>query len=326
MVGLRRVPVSELAFLYDDLALKLLGQGPVDLDRERFRAMADREGILVDATVGPTAPAPVVGVRTFMHAIDHLEARCDEMLDLVGHFDGRYVRREADWQERIAPELRSFLVGAARGGNRLRLVLDAHVSVAFAAGTVLSVKSGRAVEIEQRTAGRRFWSVNDEPRDGSWPDLVVEKEVVRSMGMGDEMAVAVGLTHDVSPAVSQFVREELPHVGPILHCRPDGGPSQHFVRCGEHAWQLAEKTVAAVGTQRGHLGATSALHLFIAGPNGFAFFLGQQRTLGGYTCMSGTSRVSEAVATGWGFPYSQRGVWNVVWRSATETTHVHMAR
>ena len=107
--------------------------------------------------------------------------------------------------------------------------------------------------------------MNDEPRDGSWPDLVVEEEVVRSMG--DEMAVAVGLTHDVSPAVSQFVREELPHVGRILHCRPDGGPSQHFVRCGEHAWQLAEKTVAAVGTQRGHLGATSALHLFIAGPN-----------------------------------------------------------
>lgn len=173
---------------------------------------------------------------------------------------------------------RTRLVGAARCGDRLRLVLDAHVSVAFAAGTVLSVKSGRAVEIEQRTAGRRFWSVNDEPRDGSWPDLVVEEEVVRSMG--DEMAVAVGLTHDVSPAVSQFVREELPHVGRILHCRPDGGPSQHFVRCGEHAWQLAEKTVAAVGTQRGHLGATSALHLFIAGPNGFAFFLGQQRTLG----------------------------------------------
>lgn len=277
-VGLRRVPLSELAFLYDDLALKLLGQGPVDLDRERFREMAEREGILVDATARPTSTVSVVGVRTFMHAIDHLEARCDETLDLVRYFDGRYARREADWQERIAPELHSFLVDAARGQNRLRLVLDAHVSVAFAAGTVLSVKSGRAVEIEQRTVGRRFWSVNDEPRDAAWPALMVEEEVVRNVK--NEIAVAVGLTHDVSPAVSVFVREELPHVGRILHCRPDGGPSQHSVRCGKHAWELAEKTVAAVGTQRAQGRSTAAIHLFIAGPNGFAFFLGQQRALG----------------------------------------------
>ena len=277
-VGLRRVPVSESAFPYDDLALKLLGQGPVDLDRKGFRKMADREGILVEGTVGPAAMEPVVGVRTFIHAIDHLEARCDEMLDLVGYFDGRYMRREADWQQRIAPELRAFLVGAAGRANRLRLVLDAHVSVAFAAGTVLDVKSGRAVEIEQRTAGRRFWSVDDEPPDGTWPDLVVEEEVTR--GVGGEIAVAVGLTHDVSPAVSQFVRDQLPGVGRILHCRPDGGSSQQSVKCGWHAWQLAEQVAAAVGRQHGHRGVTSALHLFIAGPNGFAFLLGQQRALG----------------------------------------------
>lgn len=277
-VGLRRIPVSESAFLYDDLALKLLGQGPVDLDRERMREMAEREGILVEPTEGPVSAVPVVGIRTFIHAIDHMEARCDEMLDLVRFFDGRYARREADWQERIAPELRSFLVSAAQAGDRLRLIVDAHVSVAFAAGTVLSVKSGRAVEIEQRTAGRRFWSANDEPRDPAWPALIVEEEAVRNVG--NEIAVAVGLTHDVSPAVSAFVREELPHVGRILHCRPAGGPSQESVKCGEHARKLAEDAVAAVGTQRVQRGVTSAVHLFIAGPNGFAFFLGQQPALG----------------------------------------------
>ena len=278
VVGLRRVAVSESGFLYDDLAFKLLGQGPVDLDRERFREMAEREGILVDSAEGQSSTVPVVGVRTFMHAIDHIEARCDEMLDLVRYFDGRYVRQEADWQKRVAPELRSFLVSAAQGRDTLRVVLDAHVSVAFAAGTVLNVKSGRAVEVEQRTAGRRFWSANNEIGDGARSALVVEEEIVRHEK--NEIAVAVGLTHDVSPAVSAFVRKELPHVGRILHCRPEGGPSQHSVKCGGHAWELAEKTATAVGTQRVQGRVGSVLHLFIAAPNAFAFFLGQQRILG----------------------------------------------
>lgn len=279
-VGLRRVPASESGFLYDDLPLKLVGQGRVEFDRKEFRNMADSEGILVEPAVNEHAKGTglLIGVRSFMHAIDHLGERCDDMLDLVRYFDGRYIRRETDWQQRIAPELRAFLVGAAGRGERLQLILDAHVSVAFATGAVLNLKSGREVEMEQRTGGRRFWSVDDGEPDGSWPDLVVQEEVVRSTG--DAVAVAVGLTHEVSPAVSRFVREQLTDVGYVLHCRPEGGASQRSVRCGRHSWLLAEQTVAAVAAQRGRGGRASPVHLFIAGPNAFAFFLGQQRALG----------------------------------------------
>jgi hypothetical protein len=57
-------------------------------------------------------------------------------------------------------DLRAFVLEAARANDRLRLVLDAHVSLAFAVGTVLDVKCGKAIEIEQRTGGRRFWCMD----------------------------------------------------------------------------------------------------------------------------------------------------------------------
>ena len=275
-VGMRRVPAAESAFFYDDLIVKLFGQGSSEFDREGFRCMARREGLLRTPRAG--SEPTVVGVRSFMHSIDHLTDRCAEMLDLVRYFDGRYIRRNADWQERVEPALREFLVDAAKREERIRLVLDTHVSLAFAAGTVLNVKSGREVEIEQRTAGRRFWSRDDMASDPAWPELKVDEEIVADRR--DAVAVAVGLTHDVSAAVSGFVRDALPDVGRILHCRATGGASQQSVQGGRHAWQLAEQTVARLLSIRAHGGSASPVHLFIAGPNGFAFFLGQQPALG----------------------------------------------
>ena len=221
---------------------------------------------------------PSLGIRSFMHTIDHLENRCDRMLDLVRYFDERYIRNEADWEGRISPELREFLLGAAKSGDRLRLILDTHISVAFAAGAVLNVKSGRRIEIEQRTGGRRFWSMDSDELDPAWPPFNFEDEIVP--GGGDEIAVAASLTHDASPGARGFVQKRLPQVGWILHAKINGGTSQRSVRCGCHAWQLAESIVRRVLAARSQGRRAPPVHLFIAGPIGFAFFLGQQTAIG----------------------------------------------
>ena len=282
-VGLKRVPASKSSFFYDDLIAKLLAQGRVEFDRDSFWEMARQEGIL-------GKPAPVkhvlaIGVRSFMHAIDNLENRCKRMLDLVPYFDGRYVREEADWQGRIYPELHTFVLDEAQSSNRLRLVLDAHVSLAFAVGALLNVKAGKQIEIEQRTiSGRRFWSVDDTEPDPSWPKFVFEDEILASDC--DEIAIAIALTHDVSPAVRDFVKQDLQQIRRIVHCKPEGGVSQQSVRSGRHAWQLAESVVQHVLDLRGQGHRVSPpVHIFIAGPNGFALFLGQQQQAIGPACV-----------------------------------------
>jgi hypothetical protein len=67
------------------------------------------------------------------------------------------------------PALRTFLLAAAKDQPRLRLALDAHFTLAFAAGSVINIKSGRQVELEQRSTGRRLWSADDVTPDPTSP-------------------------------------------------------------------------------------------------------------------------------------------------------------
>lgn len=280
-VGLRRIPTEESACLYDDLFWKLLGQGRIDFDRESFAAMVAKER-LIDANPDPARPL-TVGVKSFVHKIDDLESRCDRPLNLVPHFDGRYIRNSDDWQRVVYPQLESFILEAARSTDELRLILDAHVSLAFAIGSVLNFKSGKEIEIEQRTSGRRWWSMDDAADDAIWPSMIVHEEVVDDQK--GEIAIAVGLTHDVSAAVSAFAREQLNQVGRVLHCKPEVGPSQKSVTCGRHAWILAENIVRRLRSFYPDSGRAPLVHLFIAGPNGFSFFLGQHQQAIGPTAV-----------------------------------------
>jgi hypothetical protein len=105
-VGLKRVPAEESSFLYDDLIVKLHAQGRTDFDRAAFRAMCASEGILAGDSVGTTPLT--IGIRSFVHPIDNLEDRCDEVLDLVcPRFGSRHLRDGLDWQRHVAADVTS---------------------------------------------------------------------------------------------------------------------------------------------------------------------------------------------------------------------------
>src|SRR5262249_20878955 len=110
-VGLMRVAASEAGFFYDDLISKLHSQGRNDFNRESFRAMCEQEQLFDNAR---DRNPVTIGVRSFMHPIDDLDARCDKALDLVPHFDGRFIRDELAWNTTLFPALRDFVLAAAR--------------------------------------------------------------------------------------------------------------------------------------------------------------------------------------------------------------------
>lgn len=267
--GLRRVPVSESSFVYDDVAFQWLAQGRLEFDRQTFREACKREGLLA----GDGHTHVVFGVKSFEHSFDRLEDRCTVVLDLIPHFDERAIRDQADWASTLYPRLKSFLQTAAKDSQHLRLILDAHISLAFAAGSVLNIKSGRNVEIEQRTVHRNVWHSSDMPRNSSWPvwDFDLEK---LNQSEGD-MAVAVCLTHDVVPAVKSHLAASLPEASSLLIARTSCGAGARSVVCGQHAFDLAEALALQINQQR--TGNRPPLHLFIAAPNAFTFYLGQRQ-------------------------------------------------
>lgn len=271
-VGMKRISASESGYIYDDLVTKLLAQGRIEFDRDSFREMCQGEGLMEHKTKQKSIPP--IGIRSFMHQIDNLEDRCKKLLDLVPYFDGRYIRDEADWGK-LMPLMRSFLLEEARISDNLRLILDIHSSLAFAVGTVLNVKCGKHIEIEQRFGGRHLWSMDDQQLQESWPEFVLAEKVVGNDG--NEVAVAIGLTHEISENVQKYVESKLDRTGRILSFSPKGDPSQQSVICGRHAFSLAEKVVRRLRELRNEETPIDKVHIFIAGPNAFTFFLGQQQ-------------------------------------------------
>lgn len=269
LVGLRRIPAKESAFPYDDTIFQWMAQGRLEFDRSTFPAICRREGLIGQAEGQPR----VYGVKSFEHPIDRLEERCFSVLDLIPAFDERHIRSDADWQATLYPALRTFLLDAARDQSRLRLSLDAHVTLAFAAGSILNIKSGRQVELEQRTFSRRVWAADDMTPDPSWPTVVSNAEALTP---GDaEIAVAIGLTHRITDDVRRYVESALPGVSKLISFSLSFGASASSVACGRHAYEIAESISAEVRaartTTKGHI------HLFIAAPNAFTFFLGQRQ-------------------------------------------------
>ena len=111
------------------------------------------------------------------------------------------------------------------------------------------------------------------PSDPTWAKLDFSVEDLGNGG--SEMAVAISLTHDVSTAVKAFAAQEIPRVGKLFLARPAMGPGAKSVACGQHAFELAEALALKINEARAS--AEPPLHIFIAAPNAFTFFLGQRQ-------------------------------------------------
>lgn len=277
-VGLRRIPAHESAFPYDDVVYKWLGQGRLEFDRASFRRVCAQEGLLAEGK-----PRPVVyGVKSFTHAVDRLEDRCVRVLNFVPEFDERYIRDETEWTKTLYPALKAFLLQAAQDSERPRLALDAHTTLAFAAGSVLNTKTGRIVELEQRSPARQIWAADDTEWNPAWPDLVFEEVIIDTARR--EIAVAVAITHDVVSDVSAYVERSLPKVGRLLVARPSAGTSQNAIANGRHACELA-RSIAAKVKAKGSAASGETTHLFVSGPNALTFYLGQLQLVMGRVCL-----------------------------------------
>lgn len=277
--GLRPVSRSQLTLPHDDIVFQWAAQRRNEFDKASFREACASQDLL-----GPAKSPPVVfGVKSFEHPIDRLEDRCAKVLNLVPAFHDRFIQNDDDWEKKIFPQLQSFLVEAAKSQSvSLRLALDAHTTLAFAAGAVLNVKSGRHVAVEQRTTDRSLWTVDDHPIDPDWPTLTTD--LIELDSGKPDIAVAIGLTHDIKRDVHAFIKARVPSVGRMLICTPSAGSGSLSVRGGNHASILAEAMLGAVNATR-IPGTARTVHLFIAAPNAFAFFAGQRQPALGRTTL-----------------------------------------
>lgn len=270
--GMALVEAGHLVNPYDDLIRKLLAQGQNEFTQEQLQEILAREK-LWRGIPARHEDARRIGIRSFMRWAEHMEDETEEMLDFVKHFDNRNIREHTLWNGTILPEVSAFLSKYGRSSKTYHLLLDTHSSIAFAAGYSVEAKSGADIVPVQRTrSGREPWRAEVAGEPAHYPSWSQTEHPCGSTG--DDVVVAISVTHDVTEDVDEFVKNELPEVGRIIICKVESGPSQSAILDGTHALVLAQK-LAALVKRRSREERSGVLHIFAAAPSAFMFFLGQ---------------------------------------------------
>jgi hypothetical protein len=276
-LGLQMDPNNGSDFRADALASELISCGFENLDREGLLTFLLQQGVKPAGSMRDNEQFSDLLIKSFDRlAVD--ASKFDEVLDLTGCFNERYLGPNYEWEADIAAPVTQKLTQQAQKSPFLRLAIDAHASVAFVCGRTLHVKSGVRTEIYQNgRRGPELWHVED----GHGESLPFETELT-SLNDGCELAVSVSVAQPTHSAVMAFVRESLPDVSQVLNCQLPTGPSQTGITGGFHAAQLSDQIAGLVKTLR-ETQTISRVHLFVAAPNALLFYLGQQvQALGRY--------------------------------------------
>ncbi len=276
MNGLVRPEPNASSTIYDSNIFEWVGQRRTVFNRTEFRDKCAQEGLLVDR---PSASRQTFGMKSFEHPLDRLENRCVEVLNLVSEFDDRAVRSTAAWRDTLVPRIKDFLLRVPAPDGRVRIAIEVHATLAFAAGVVLDTKSGRLAELEQRSPVLKIWAADDEELASNTTTWQFQEQELDPTGHGT--ACAVSVTRDTESAVLHYMQENKLKFRRLLVAHPAGGPSARAVVSGAHANALAEQFAAKVKLDREARveNRTERYHLFISAPNAFTFYLGRQAAM-----------------------------------------------
>lgn len=268
--GLLEIPVDRVQSPYDSLTQQFIINGMNEFDARTFRAMCEKEGLLVAAV--PFGP-PVIGIRSFMRCAERLEDECQRFVCVAKDFEGRHIRKPTLWHDSVRSEVQAFLADPTLRAQEHHLLLECHGSIAFLAGYELDRKSGAQVFPVQKGVRTMLWKPTEEQSgdwDGHW---ATEKEAIHD-GAPDT-ALAISVTRDVLSDVRAFLGNR-PDVGHLTDVRPRSGLGASSVKNADHAVALTDELAEVIRANRPAKGGI--LHLFIAAPNAMAFFLGQHRS------------------------------------------------
>jgi len=220
-------------------------------------------------------------------------------LDLRPLFQGPHPRDPRIWRQALVPRLQQFLATFVETVQPVELHLAVPGSLAFLAGSLLDSWSALDVTVIEESLRGELRRLSVEP--GPPPDeLRWREEPARPLADGGgDVALAVQIDRRLADEVERFLptsgispREDAPvgsgaapgrpgRLVPWSVCRSvsgsppeadDGTPDSSWN--GADLWQLAQRLSLEVrerwaGTRRG------TLHLFVAAPAAFLFYLGQ---------------------------------------------------
>lgn len=268
--GLKPVDTGKIVNPYIDLIKGLLTKGKNEFTREELIDICKREGLWVG--VSDTSPAIPIGIRSFLRGAENMEQETKHMLCLLEHFEDRNIKDKTLWNDTIVHKIEQFITSSTRENAPYHIHLDAHYSVAFAAGYLLDSKSGVDIAPIQKFNGRHVWKPEKNVKYEDYAGWEYE-EHFRNQEAKD-LVITLGVRHKTIDEVNYYLDQvDLP-IRRVINCTVEGGPGGSVIRNGSHAWVLADK-IASFINERPFQERIGHLHIFPAVPAALLFFIGQ---------------------------------------------------
>lgn len=213
-----------------------------------------------------------IGIRSFYRRAENMQNETEEMLCLLKFFNERYIKEDYYWNNDIFKELDDFTKELVPS-NIYRLHLDTHLSIAFVAGYLLDSKTGIEIYPLQKTMeGKKDWRPTENP-DNNYSKL--EDDVITLSEDVDDVALVLGLTHDILDDVKEYIENKKISISKIISCTIEGHTGHNAIIDGTHAIKLANSISALLKEKRDTQEKMNKLHIFVACPVGFMFYLGK---------------------------------------------------
>ncbi len=237
-----------------------------DADIIAHRALARR--IAAIHAAAPVGAPIVIDVYTRGPAVHRPDAALT--VDLTHRFIGRHADAVA-WQTRILPALDTIADETARRapGRSLQFRGLVGLPAAVALGTAALAPGGVSAAWMQHTPGRAdtAYSVAEERRPSGFRVALHDHHPD-----AEDLAVLINISENTVPAIRATTG--LPEFRGRVHADPPGGHPHLFPGPAEAA-DLAYEVVSTMRAARSRYGRVGDVHLFIAGPVGLAFLIGQ---------------------------------------------------
>jgi SMODS-associated and fused to various effectors sensor domain len=269
--NLKPWPFGSTQNVYQSLSNKMITDRQNSHNTKSIVELCKREDLL---NTESESHLPRVGIRSFHRWAEYLDF-ADALLDLCKYFQDRYIVDCNLWSSTVLSQIEVFVHQTFLRGHTYELHLQAHLSIALAAGRLLPAKSGVNLLVNQGTVGDNLWRVDRNDYEGPKPAARVEYQEMRADQ--PDLAVVLSVTHNIREDVSDYLHRSGKQVRGLLHLCPAQGPSSLSVSGGSHAVILAEEFAAAIRQHRRLPGSPiGRVLLFAACPVTLIFLLGRE--------------------------------------------------
>ena len=264
--GLKSWPENRDTFPYCELIRHASNRGVKSFDGEKLKYFCKNEDLFA-----PQKSDTVVRVISFSDSIKWLINQPAEVCDLTDVVENRNLKPGASW-ENVFERLKKFINEKMNGKNVYEISLETSLPIAFTVGRLLNPKSAIKVFPMQKTSeGLMKWEKSDTIQQ-EYDKFKIVNEVLDEDR--NDMAISIGITHDISEDVKEFINYSLPEIG-IYKSLVLENIGINAVKDGMHAWELSKQINDEIEKRKGAL-KNGTLHIFISGPNSVMFYLGMQ--------------------------------------------------